>query len=1090
MSRIIKRVALLLIIFSLLISVFPLQVFGGTTNVQRDEYSRTYVNGNLSETVEIFPYSMFMQNPETSVWEQKTSIDATTGTVTYVSEGAPDVNFSKENKIVIGDDGVSQSESYIQVGQGLPSLNGGLFIGAKLRLHELNQTTDSCYYCDHYINENYHVHAIEQQWSAQDVTWSTKPLLSSLPVATKTNSVPVMGPYLVWDVSDLVHSWYQHPETNYGLGIKSSLPLSSNQRNFTKLHEKILGLPVLQVNYSPKPTKPSAISTGFQNTSQGKVDLSWSSVPGATGYRLYLYNGKEYELIYDGNATKWSSLGKNIWPTKAQIENGEWQLRKDGSGTELSDTPGTLYQLLGDQSKRKDVYYFKVSAYNSYGESSQSEISHVILPDMTPPTIPNNIKATNELVSEFTISWDASRDQSPVEYTVKVENDGGSTFFMGTTTNTSIKIPDTYLGPNQNYYVSVKASDQTYHQSNYSAFSAPVVVTARKLQDSFIKGMTSYTSSIEAGVRTPINISVENKGVETWTLAGGYELRAEGYSIVIPLSENDEIKSGQTKTFYTELPSDLPLGTNDLKWQMYHVGTGYFGEPRTMSASVADSKGPTITNLSPSSGQQVQGIVQLKGTISDYQNTSYKIGYGLGTSPTSWIIVSEGAYASELLGNWNTSNLDNGYYTLRLEAIDGSQNTTISEVDVYVANPIPAPVVDEVNDQSTTVNGTGKPNTEMVIYKNDQVIGHGFVKVDGTFSVSIPTQPAGATLKVVSFGGTVFSTAVVKTVKDVTPPSIPTVNAVNNKSSLISGKTEPNATVSVRFPAKTYTVKADTAGYFKLVIPIQNTGTAIYVKAMDSANLQSVEKKIIVARIAPNIPTVATIYNTQSQVTGKTEAYATVSVKIGTLTYSSKANQYGNFVVKIPVQNSGTSVGVTSKDSKGAESSPKVIKVLRIAPNMPVVNTVNNKAAVITGKTEKYAYITVKIGTKIYNVRADIYGNYKVIIPIQNSGVSISVVAKDSLGKMSVARAVKVTRVAPNIPTVNAVRYYSTSITGKTERYAVVSAKIGTRVYSAKANYYGNFKIIIPKQRKGTKIVVTAKDSKGRISAPRTVTVY
>ncbi|WP_185152225.1 Ig-like domain-containing protein [Peribacillus simplex] len=56
------------------------------------------------------------------------------------------------------------------------------------------------------------------------------------------------------------------------------------------------------------------------------------------------------------------------------------------------------------------------------------------------------------------------------------------------------------------------------------------------------------------------------------------------------------------------------------------------------------------------------------------------------------------------------------------------------------------------------------------------------------------------------------------------------------------------------------------------------------------------------------------------------------------------------------------------------------------------------------------------------------------------------------------------------MPTVNPVRYYTTTVTGNSEKYAKVTVKIGTKVYSAKANAYGTYKVNIPKQKVGTKI--------------------
>ncbi|MFD6443178.1 Ig-like domain-containing protein, partial [Peribacillus sp. NPDC060186] len=132
--------------------------------------------------------------------------------------------------------------------------------------------------------------------------------------------------------------------------------------------------------------------------------------------------------------------------------------------------------------------------------------------------------------------------------------------------------------------------------------------------------------------------------------------------------------------------------------------------------------------------------------------------------------------------------------------------------------------------------------------------------------------------------------------------------------------------------------------------------------------------------------------------------------------------------------------------------------------DMPIVNTVSNKATTVTGITEKNATVSVTIGTKVYTAKADAYGTYKVAIPIQNASTSISVTAKDAAGKVSAARKITVTRVAPNSPIVNTVNNKATTVAGKTEKNATVSVTIGTKVYTAKADAYGTYNVAIPIQ--------------------------
>ncbi|MEH7305512.1 Ig-like domain-containing protein, partial [Neobacillus drentensis] len=238
-------------------------------------------------------------------------------------------------------------------------------------------------------------------------------------------------------------------------------------------------------------------------------------------------------------------------------------------------------------------------------------------------------------------------------------------------------------------------------------------------------------------------------------------------------------------------------------------------------------------------------------------------------------------------------------------------------------------------------------------------------------------------------------------------------------------------------------------------------------------------------------PIVSIVDDNDRSLSGKTASNVRIQIMNGTkLIGSTVSDSNGNFKAVIPMQKAGTQLTVAYKDKLNALSpSARMVVIDKTAPNLPTVNNVSNKAGTLTGKTEAYATVTVVIAGKKYSGKADKYGNYKVTIPVQNAGAKLSVTAKDSKGNVSKARIISVIKVAPNQPTVNKVRYTSTTVTGKTEKKATVTVKIGTKKYTAKANASGNYKVKIPKQKAGKKLYVYAKDSKGRVSATRTVTV-
>jgi len=114
---------------------------------------------------------------------------------------------------------------------------------------------------------------------------------------------------------------------------------------------------------------------------------------------------------------------------------------------------------------------------------------------------------------------------------------------------------------------------------------------------------------------------------------------------------------------------------------------------------VAQGNDPVITSPQPS--QYVQGNVEILGTnsIAEYGNSELAFAYMEDTS--TWFLISSNLpeVENDLLGGWDTTNLTDGDYTLRLRInlTDGTLRETFVE-DVRVRNytslptetPIPA----------------------------------------------------------------------------------------------------------------------------------------------------------------------------------------------------------------------------------------------------------------------------------------------------------------------------------------------------------------------------------------------------------------
>jgi len=157
-------------------------------------------------------------------------------------------------------------------------------------------------------------------------------------------------------------------------------------------------------------------------------------------------------------------------------------------------------------------------------------------------------------------------------------------------------------------------------------------------------------------------------------------------------------------------------------------------------------------------------------------------------------------------------------------------------------------------------------------------------------------------------------------------------------------------------------------------------------------------------------PFVNEVSDKSEEVSGFTQGGANVKILYGATTIANgQADETGNFMVEVPKQFAGRKLTViaTSKNTLKEARVTTTVKD-KTAPIIPTVKFVNQKTTkLITGKTEKYATIIVKIKNKTYTTKSNSLGNYQFKIPGAKNGDSISIYAKDTNGNMSKARIVK-----------------------------------------------------------------------------------
>lgn len=365
-------------------------LLGETQKSEDVNYELEKVENGYILTINADPEWLSDPNRKYPVYIDPTT-SVTTSSDTFVMSAYPTTNYSS-------------SSSKWDAGQGQYVLKTGYYDGTTgtnyaflnhsiTNFKDMNVTSATF---NVYVTHSYSTTAnglwldyVTSSWDPSKVTWNTKPN------STNIGKVDVAREqWAKFNVTNIVKEWAKGTKGNYGFKLHTN---GNGQAYWKKVVSTTnsSNKPYLSVTYTI-PTASTPTGKVYSNgDGTGYANLSWPAVKGATGYKVWIFNGKDYESFNVGNVTTWSTKGKKIWPTQTEINSGRYDLHQDSAGTELAINPAPVYKNSGGNYPTNQNYWFRVSAIFPQGEGSFSEAYMPTLPNLALPSTPTGTSYSN-----------------------------------------------------------------------------------------------------------------------------------------------------------------------------------------------------------------------------------------------------------------------------------------------------------------------------------------------------------------------------------------------------------------------------------------------------------------------------------------------------------------------------------------------------------------------------------------------------------------------------------------------------------------------------------------------------------------------
>lgn len=454
-------------------------------------------------------------------------------------------------------------------------------------------------------------------------------------------------------------------------------------------------------------------------------------------------------------------------------------------------------------------------------------------------------------------------------------------------------------------------------------------------------------------------------------------------------------------------------------------------------------------------------------------------------------------YAKDLEDNSFTATM-NGIYTVYAE--DTLGNKTVSKINISNINRdvLQIPYIKSYTNRMSKITGTAEPEAK-IYFETVNGTYSDYVDADGTFSYQLPSQCAGDIVSVYVQDRLGRTSERLKVTVKRTGPNQPTMKNIDNTGAKIIGNTKDSvATVFAIVGSKVYvsksggetsykkselyknsmniiktnvSIKSD--GSYTIDVPPIYSDVLVKVYTVDHIGRASKVNSCRVLDVAPNIPTIYSVSDSDNKVYGhvysKTPGtiYNVILTTLGQ-TYETVTDPKGYFSFEVGNMTIGQSLSVNATDIVDNVTRKSAVKTYSVKDvksfvskdldKFIVLDQITDKSTIITGSCDRgNADILLKVNQEIIELSTDKYGKFEYdLLDTQKEGTQISVIIRKENGGIieSDVKYVEVGKPEKPILLDSDINNTTTLVRVMTKEKCSVTIEIGSNKYSWDKSYY------------------------------------